>query len=353
MNTFWLVVAGLIFVIAAILLFVWLPRLNKPESKPSGALSILAGGKGQLVVGTIAVLLLAGSLYMATSGSGSSVSTDLSGGAPMSPEHVAMIKGLADRLEKNPDDGNGWAMLARSYATLGRYKDALPAYEKAAKLIPNDPILLVDYADVMAAVNGKNLQGKPLELLQEALRIDPNNVKGLNLIGSAAYQTGDYGLAITYWEKLLKILPPDSPNARKITSYIDNARARKAGTASGAQPAENGARISGVVKVSPALVSKVSPSDIIFVFAKAISGPPMPIAVIRGEAKDLPRRFILSDKMAMMPSMKLSNFKEVSVSARISKSGKATSQSGDLQGEVSPVKVGTTDVQLIIDKVVQ
>jgi cytochrome c-type biogenesis protein CcmH len=275
----------------------------------------------------------------------------------MSPEHAAMIKTLSARLEQDPNDGKGWAMLARSYAVLGQYKEALPAYEKAVNLIPNDPILLVDYAEILAAANGNNLQGKPLEIIKSALLIDPNNAKGLNLIGIASYQAGDYAHAVSYWEKLLQLLPPDSPNAKKVSASIAAARSKaEAGTQPPAQgtpqPAAGGAQVGVVVKLSPALAGKVSPTDTVFVYAKAVSGPPMPIAVIRAQAKDLPQKFVLNDSMAMMPSMKLSNFKEVAVSAKISKSGNATPQSGDLGGEVASVKVGDTNVQLMIDKVV-
>jgi cytochrome c-type biogenesis protein CcmH len=277
----------------------------------------------------------------------------------MAPEHVEMIKALAARLEQNPNDGKGWAMLARAYAVLGRYNEALPAYEKAANLIQDDPVLLIDYADVLGVVNGKNLQGKPMELIQRALLIDPNNLKGLNLIGTAEFQAGNYTHAASYWEKLLQLLPPDSPMAKKINVSIANARAQEAGKQANslppqgqAQPASGGAQIGGVVKLSPSLAGKVNPSDTVFVFAKAVSGPPMPIVVVRAQAKDLPQQFILNDSMAMTPTMKLSNFQEVVVAAKISKSGSATPQSGDLRGEVAAVKVGTNNVQLVIDKIV-
>jgi cytochrome c-type biogenesis protein CcmH len=359
-NTFWLIAAGLIVVVAVVLLFVWLPWLRKTQQHdPKGVMGILVGSRAPVMIGGAAILLLALALYFAWAKPNTSATPQSAQNAPMAAEHIEMIKALSARLEQNPNDGKGWAMLARSYAVMGRYNEALPAYEKAANLVKNDPVLLVDYADVLALVNGKNLQGKPLELIQSALVLDPNNIKGLNLIGSAAYQAGDYPHAIDYWEKLLQLLPPDSPNAKKINNSIANARAHEAGKqtqslqAQGeAQPAAGGAQISGVVRLSPALAGKVSPADTVFVFAKAMSGPPMPIAVIRAQVKDLPQKFVLNDSMAMTPTMKLSNFKEVVVSAKISKSGNAAQQSGDLRGEVASVKVGTDNVQLVIDKIV-
>ena len=363
MNTFWLTAAGLIVVIAVALLFVLLPWLRKTQKKtlhePKGVMVILTGSQAPVIVGGIAISLFAVALYFAWTKPVNTTVSQIAQNAPMAPEHIEMIKALSARLEQNPNDGKGWAMLARSYAVMGRYNEALPAYEKAANLIQNDPVLLVDYADVLAAVNGKNLQGKPLELIQSALLIDPTNIKGLNLIGTAAFQAGDYTHAVSYWEKLLQLLPPDSPIAKQINTSIANARAQEAGKrpqslpAQGeAQPATGGAQIAGVVRLSPALAGKVAPTDTVFVFAKAASGPPMPIAVIRAQVKDLPQKFILNDSMAMMPTMKLSNFQEVVVGAKISKSGNATPQSGDLRGEVASVKVGTNNVQLVIDKIV-
>jgi cytochrome c-type biogenesis protein CcmH len=358
-NTFWLITAGLIVVIAVALLFVLLPQLRKKNllSEPEGVMAMLAGKQAPVIVGGIAICLFAVALYFAWTKPGTSTASQSAKEIGMSPEHAAMIKTLSARLEQDPNDGKGWAMLARSYAVMGQYKEALPAYEKAVNLIPNDPILLVDYAEILAAANGKNLQGKPSEIIKSALLIDPNNAKGLNLMGIASYQAGDYAHAVSYWEKLLQLLPPDSPNAKKVSASIAAARGKaEAGTQPPAQgttqPAAGGAQVGVVVKLSPALAGKVSPTDTVFVYAKAVSGPPMPIAVIRAQAKDLPQKFILNDTMAMMPSMKLSNFKEVVVSAKISKSGNATPQSGDLDGEVAPVKVGDTNVQLMIDKVV-
>ena len=318
---------------------------------------LITGTRGTVIIAGIAICLFAIAIYFAWSGPAAPKSPQTAKEIGMSPEHAAMIKSLSDRLEKNPNDGKGWAMLARSYAVMGQYNDALPAYEKAVNLIPNDPVLLVDYAEILAASNGKNLQGKPAEIIKSALLIDPNNIKGLNLIGIASYQAGDYAHAINYWEKLLKLLPPDSPNANKVNASIAAARDREAeGRQQPAQSkqeqAARAAEIGVEVRLSPALQAKVSPNDTLFVYAKAKSGPPMPIAVIRAQAKDLPRKFFLDDTMAMMPSMKLSNFKEVAVTAKISKSGNATSQSGDLQGEVASVKVGDSNVQLTIDKTV-
>jgi cytochrome c-type biogenesis protein CcmH len=357
MNIFWMVVAGLVAVIAIALLFVWLPWMRRVQKEslndPKGLMAILTGSQAPAVIGGIAILLFAASMYFALTKPGTHTTSVMSQNAEMAPEHIEMINSLAARLEKEPNDGKGWAMLARAYAVLGRYNEALPAYEKAANLIPNDPVLLVDYADVLAVVNGKNLQGKPLELIRSALLIDPNNIKGLNLSGTAAFQAGDYTHAIGYWEKLLKLLPPDSPNAKLVSTSIAHAQAREEGKQPPEKVTQGGvAHISGLVELSPALAKNVTPNDTLFVFAKALNGSPMPIAVIHTRADKLPQSFTLDDSMAMVPTIKLSNFQEVTIGAKVSKTGSAMSKSGDLRGEVSPVKIGTNNVHLVIDKIV-
>jgi len=365
-NTYWLITAGLVVIFVGAYLFVLLPWLRKTQkaalSGPKGILAILVGRHTSAVVVGIAICLFALTLYFGLNKPVTPTPSlsQIAQNGQMAPEHIAMIKALSARLEQNPNDGKGWVMLARSYAVLGRYSESVAAYEKATHLIQNNAALLVDYADVLAMANGRSLQGKPQELLQSALKIDPNNSKGLLLIGKAAYQAGAFSIAAGYWEKLLQTLPPDSPLAKQISNNIAQARAQESAnkqaqpssTQGETLPAASSAQISGVVKLSPALSGKVAPTDTVFVFAKAVSGPPMPIAVIRTQVKDLPLKFLLNDSMAMMPTMKLSNFQDVMLVAKVSKSGSATPQSGDLKGEVTPVKVGSGNVQLVIDKIV-
>ena len=234
MNIFWLVVASVIAVLACVYLFLVLPHLRKRQTVtvvvPKGIESILTGKNAPVVVIGIAIPLFAIALYLAWGGRPVLAPTSdaplKAQDAQMAPEHIEMINALAARLEKNPDDGKGWAMLARTYATLKRFPEAAAAYEKAAKLIQNDAKLLADYADVLAMANDRNLQGKPLELLRSALAIDPNNAKALLMIGKASYQNGDFVHAVEYWEKLRQSLPPDSPLAKQVSENIAQARAQ-------------------------------------------------------------------------------------------------------------------------------
>jgi cytochrome c-type biogenesis protein CcmH len=231
-NTFWLVAAGFIVLIAALFVFVLLPWLRKKQegalTTPEGVMAILTARHTTAIIGGAAISLFALTLYLAWSKPAitTPTSSQIAQNGPMAPEHIEMIKSLQERLEQNPNDGKGWAMLGRSYAVLGRYNESAVAYEKAAKLIQNDAALLVDYADVLAMANGRDLAGKPLELIQSALKINPNNAKALLLMGKAAYQSGDFTHAVGYWEKLLQVLPPDSPLAKQITDNIAKARAQ-------------------------------------------------------------------------------------------------------------------------------
>ena len=279
-----------------------------------------------------------------------------------------MIAALEAKLKAKPDDAAGWYMLARSYAATGNYGEAARAFAKASELFPEDARLLADYADALAMAQGQNLQGKPLELINKALKLNANDEKALNLAASAAYQNKDFAKAAAYWRRLLKVLPPDADIAKDITAAIDEADklatslggldnlsqlSEKGGAAEKAeQPQQGAAAISGMVTVSKELIAKVSPTDKVFIFAQAPQGPKMPIASLKLDSKQLPYRFTLDDSVSMSPNDKLSNHAEVMISARVSKSGQAMAQSGDLQGKVGPVKLGQQGVAIVIDTVV-
>ncbi|MGB0128963.1 MAG: c-type cytochrome biogenesis protein CcmI [Rhodocyclaceae bacterium] len=296
-------------------------------------------------------------------------------GAPqqVTPEDVLrMVETLANRLKESPNNPEGWTMLARSYAALERYPDAAKAYEQAAAQNPGDAQLLADYADALAMAQGRNLTGKPAELIQAALKVDPNNIKALALAGSLSFEAMKYADAVAQWEKAASLVPPDSEFARGIAGSIAEARQKgglatpaaaspaaatsapaptSAATQSAANPA-NAATIVGTVQIAPALANKVGPADTIFVFARAASGPKMPLAVAKLEAKNLPGGFVLDDSMAMTSELKLSSFPEIVVGARLSKSGNATPQPGDMESALQTVKPGAGSVALVIDKAI-
>lgn len=272
-----------------------------------------------------------------------------------------MVAKLDARMRANPDDPAGWKMLGRSYAALGRFKEAAEAYGNAAARSNDDAQLFADYADTLAMAQGQKLEGEPEKLIARALEIDPNNVKALALAGTVEFNRKDYLKAIQYWERILPVVPPGSETAQAVRASIVEAQAFAKGGPPVASSAESaarpsapaGAQVSGTVTLAPALAAKVAPADTVFIFARAAQGPRMPLAILRRQARDLPITFALDDSMAMAPQMKLSNFSEVVIGARVSKSAQATPQPGDLEGLSAPIKVGTNGVSVVIDSEVR
>lgn len=278
----------------------------------------------------------------------------------------AGLQELEKKLVQQPENPEGWWVLARSYTELERFADAVRAYQQLVKLVPNEAQLWANYADVYAMNNNRSLAGEATEFLDKALELDANHPLALALSGSAAMERGDYAAAITHWETLLKQLPPDNSETQVIREGIKQAReflARQKGgkeklaqlpseKASGKSSAGSGAAISGRVSISPALAGKVAPTDSVFIVARAASGPKLPLAAVRKQVKDLPFQFTFDDSMAMQPQMGISSFDQVVVLARVSKSGDAKAQSGDLEGATGAVKPGAKGLNVVIDSVV-
>jgi cytochrome c-type biogenesis protein CcmH len=263
-----------------------------------------------------------------------------------------MVDKLAARLKDKPDDAEGWTMLARSYTVLTRYRDALPAYRHAIALEPRNAGLLADYSDALAAANGGKPDAESLAMIDRALAIDPGQPKALALAGTVAFDRGDYASAVTQWQKIADRLPPESEFHQQVMANIDEARRRGglATTATAASPTIAGHEaLTGTVRLAPALAAKVAPTDTVFVLARA-EGARMPLAVQRATVADLPLHFKLDDSMAMTPTAKLSTTPRVVVVARISKSGNAITQPGDLGGETAIVAPGTSGLVIEIAK---
>lgn len=268
---------------------------------------------------------------------------------------LPLLNSLKSKLEKNPGDGTGWALLARSYVEIRRHAEAVSAYEKAVKATPDDPQLLADYADVLAVLNGHNLSGKPEALISQALKLDPHNIKALLLAATAAFDRQDYKQAIGFWERLQKDLPADSDILPEVKAALDEAYARSGkklplSSIQNAAPVATG--VTGVVRIAPALANKIDPAATVFIFARATQGSPMPVAIDRTTAKNLPYTYHLDDSSAMSPVHKLSQVNEVVLVARISKTGDAKTQAGDMQGISAALKPNGNIVDIVIDQIV-
>jgi cytochrome c-type biogenesis protein CcmH len=258
-----------------------------------------------------------------------------------------MVADFALKMEKDPDNLKGWAMLARSYRILGHNEDAAKAYARAGNFINDDPELLAEYADVLVGTANGSFKGKPLQLIQQALKLDPNNLLALWLSGTAAFTSGNYSSAAETWGRLAKLLPPGSDEARAIATSIEEARSKGGLTNS---PAVSGKTISGQIDLSPELKSKIKPGDMLMVIARQ-PGERMPVAVLKVPANKFPFSFVLDDSLAMNPNKRISQLAEVSVEVRISKTGMAKAESGDLLSTIQTVKLGSTKISILVNQI--
>ena len=232
----------------------------------------------------------------------------------------------------------------------------------ALPIFPDDPQLLVDYADALGVLHGRKLAGKPEALIQQALKIDPNNVKALMLAGTVAFDRKEFGQAARYWEQASANLPTDAEGEvrQELLSGIAEAKGVAGGklamvkAVGGATPSTmpggQSAAISGTVSLAPSLAGKGAPTDTLFVFAREMNGPPMPVSIVRATKQDLPFTFRLDDSTSPMSFRKLSYVDTVVIVARLSKSGEAMPKSGDVQGMSQPVKPGANKIAVVIDR---
>lgn len=268
------------------------------------------------------------------------------------PEQIsAIVDKLARDMKDRPDDVKGWTMLARTYTKLGRFPEAEEAYAHLAQLMPHNADLLAEYAEVQGYANHQSLIGEPEKTIAQALAADPKNVAALAISGAAHFERHDYQGAVTQWRKILALVPPDSDIAHAVSSRIDQALTLSGMPAEGAVATGKPVSLSGTVDLDPALRAQVKDDDTVFVFARAVNGPPMPLAVLRKQVKDLPLSFTLDDSMSMMPNAKLSGFTDVVVGARVSKSGNPMPAAGDIEGVSGTVHPGAKGLKVRIDSV--
>jgi cytochrome c-type biogenesis protein CcmH len=271
--------------------------------------------------------------------------------APLSASQVE--RGIAharERVQQDPKDAAGWAMLAHSYEMVGRFEEAGQAFGKLLELRPQDAQAHADGADAIGVAHHGSLAGEPARLIAKALTLDPANLKALVLAGKEAFERKQYREAVKFWQRALAT-QPEPPVRRSIETSIAEATALSSPLA-GEKPVPSGlAFIAGHVAVAPALKAQIRPDDAVFIYARASAGSRMPVALLRKRGSDLPLDFALDDTLAMVPQALLSQHAQVTVGVRVSRRGDAIPVVGDLEGEVPAVKLGATGVQVEINRV--
>jgi cytochrome c-type biogenesis protein CcmH len=279
------------------------------------------------------------------------------GAGEITPEQIQkFVEGLEAQLKKKPDDAEAAAMLARAYGFQDNTAKALEAYQRAVQLNPKDADLLADYADLRVTVAQGRFDAETMSVLGMALKASPQHIKTLALIGSEAFNRNAYGEAIKAWKSALPRAAKEAPQwVGEFLQNIEEANAKGGGKV--ISPAELKALkssylpkslIGGELTIDPQVRAQFGPEAQVFIFAKALDGPPMPVAVVRVALRDLPLHFELSDINAVMPSRKLSDLKQVIVGARVSKNGSATPAAGDFEGRTGPVALGSMSLKILI-----
>ncbi|MCX7562699.1 tetratricopeptide repeat protein [Xanthomonadaceae bacterium XH05] len=276
------------------------------------------------------------------------------------PPMEQAIAGLVERLAQSPDDMQGWLLLGRAYRSMERFDDARDALARALALAPDSPDILVESAEIRTlATPSRRFESEALALLRQALTIAPDHQRGLWLLGIAQFQAGDTDKARDTWNRLLDTLPADSPMRDTLRQRIDEIHNQMTADSAPESPATTGndassaPRLSVHVVLAPELAERVSPDDVLFVFARAAEGSRAPLAIQRLRAGDLPLSLTLDDSHAMVPQMNLSSAAQIVVGARISRSGTAQAQPGDLETLSAPLPNShQATITLTIDQIV-
>ena len=291
--------------------------------------------------------------------------------ATVTPEKIAQMVGqLERRLQDEPNNVDAWVMLARLQRSQEKFAASDKSFAKALSLTPDDD-LAIERAEVLAQIQGGDFSGEPWAVINRILKANPNQNNALLLAGSASFAEGRFAQAIQYWERVRASLPPQSEDLNALDSALAQARERLAPGRASAQLSDSGrasaqqspastsaqppsaasaapARISGRVSLAPELAAQTSPGDTVFIYATPAQGGRMPLAIVRTTVAALPFDFVLDDSQAMGPQSKLSSASEVVLKARISKTGQAMAQPGELGVSLGPIKNPSSQLSLVI-----
>ena len=317
-----------------------------------------------VVLAAVPLLSVAGYLLLGTPAAldpaaRTPVPVDADGVPQVDPaEFAEAVAQLRAELERNPQQPEGWVLLARSLSAQGDHGGARDAYARALGLVPDEPALMVELAQASAQAHPDNLfDDQAYALLQQAAALQPANQRARWFIGVAQRQRGMDAEAAATWEALLAVVDPSTANS--LRTQIGEAR-RAAGLpplAEGAAPpsrapAEGGDGTAGLrvrVSLAPALAARLGGTGTVFVMARAPDGPPMPVAAERHPVSALPLEIVLDDGDSPMPTQVLSQLGEAVVSARISASGTAERSAGDVESPPVRVALPSADVlELVI-----
>ena len=267
----------------------------------------------------------------------------------------AMLERVKQRLRDNPEDAEGWFIMGRTYLSMQKINEAVTAFQRTYDLVGDEPGVMFTLADALALQNEGSMAGEPAELVRRGLEISPQDPTGLWLSGLAAEQRQEYKLAHASWSAMLPLIAEDVESTIEVRRLLAILEKRDPDIEA-VTPTPLTAALSSItltVDLDADLRDKVTGQDAVFIYAKAMQGPPMPLAVKRLTVNDLPASVSLSDSDAMMPNMKLSSFEQVVVGARVSKSGNPVAQPGDLFIEIDSIdsKNPPSDLNLVIDRV--
>lgn len=283
------------------------------------------------------------------------VTTDANG-QTAAPELASAISSLQARLEENPNDVDGWVLLGQSYTAIDELEEARRAFEQALGLAPEEPLIMELLGQAIAlSAPPDRVPEDARKWFSEALKRNPRSQRALFYMGFAAAQDAEMETAMGYWQTLYAQLDPNDANALALKEQMDALSARlglPAEQATSTPAVASGRAVTVNVDVAESLWDQIETDDVLFVFARAAEGPRMPLAIARLTAGQLPATVVLDESMGMSPAMNLSSFDQVIVGARISKSGTATPQPGDLQALSDPVATDSrADVDLLISEV--
>jgi cytochrome c-type biogenesis protein CcmH len=331
----------------------------------AGAVAGRSGGRWVGIAAIVFIPVLSGLLYLSV-GSPQALQPGATQRAaapdPQAGDMDVMVARLAERLRENPDDAEGWFMLGRSYMFMNRYGEAADAFNRLRALVGDVPEVLVREATALAMTQGGALRGEPTRLVQRALEQHPDHPQALWMAATAAYQVGDHANALEYYRRVEPMV--DGEQLQQVRGMIEElaqsgdeetttAESARTDNEAPSQSPGDTASLKVNVALAPSMEGDAAAGDTVFIFARAVDGPPMPLSVVRKTVADLPVTVTLDDSQAMTPQFKLSGFDRVTVGARISSSGQPIAQPGDLEGESPPLSTSTSEtVEITIDRVV-